>query len=258
MNSQPLDSIPMWALYFVSVAAMLASMEAGYRVNRAIHRKSPDKTDEDLGSMVSASLALLAFLLAFMVSFGANINTERRHLVVDEANAIGTTYLRAGFLDEPYQTEARDLLREYTNIRVEASLRQAQVAAVIIRSEEIYSELWVSAEKIAIESPLPTISLYISSLNEVIDRHTERLTVGASIRIPPSIVLSLSVVALFTFFLVGVQSGQGEKRNYFAYIILVMILAVVFLLIVDLDRAQEGLLRISQQPMIDLQRQLNP
>jgi hypothetical protein len=58
-------------------------------------------------------------------------------------------------------------------------------------------------------------------------------------------------------FLVGVQTGYGEKRNYLALMVLVLILAVVFFLIVDLDRALDGLLRVPQQPMIDLQRQLN-
>jgi uncharacterized membrane protein (Fun14 family) len=58
-------------------------------------------------------------------------------------------------------------------------------------------------------------------------------------------------------FLVGVQTGYGERRNYLALVVLVLILSVVFLLIVDLDRSQEGLLRVNQQAMIDLQRQLN-
>jgi len=256
MANQPLDIVPMWAMYFVTVLAMLLTMEAGYRLNRAMRRKSPDKTDVGLGGMVGASLGLLAFLLAFIVGFGANINTERRHLVVDEANAIGTTYLRAGYLAEPYRIEARDLLREYTDLRL-AGLDPTQLAAVVARSEEIHNELWASAEKIAIESPSPTTGLYLSSLNEVIDRHAERVAVGVDIRIAPSVLLGLYVVAVFTTFLVGMQSGDGEKRNYVAQIVLVLILAVVFLLIVDLDRAQEGLLQVNQQAMFDLQRQLN-
>ena len=257
MTNQPLDIVPMWAMYFVTVLAMLATMEVGYRLNKRLRRKSPDKTDVGLGGMVGASLGLLAFLLAFVVGFGSNINTERRHLVVDEANAIGTTYLRAGYLNEPYRIEARDLLREYTDLRLTA-YDGTPLATVISRSEQIHNELWASAEKIAVESPLPTISLYLSSLNEVIDRHAERVAVGVDIRIPPSVLLGLYVVALFATFLVGLQSGDGEKRNYVAHIVLVLILSVVFLLIVDLDRAQEGLLRVSQLPMIDLQRQLNP
>ena len=256
MNNQPLDFIPMWALYILTVLAMLATMELGYRLNQALRRKSPDKVDVGLGGMVGASLALLAFLLAFVVGYGANLNTERRHLEVDEANAIGTTYLRAGYLAEPYRTEARVLLREYTDLRV-AVRDNKQIAAAITRSEQIHNELWAGAEKIAVESPTPTISLYLSALNEVIDRHAERVAVGVDIRIPPSVLLGLYVVAVFATFLVGLQSGDGEKRNYLAHIVLVLILAVVFLLIVDLDRAQEGLLQVNQQAMFDLQRQLN-
>lgn len=256
MTIRLLDVIPMWALYFLTVLAMLATLEVGYRLNKASRRKSPEKTVVGLGGLVGASLALLAFLLAFVVGFGANINTERRHLVVAEANAIGTTNLRAGYLAEPYRTEARSLLREYTDLRLVA-LDPAKFVAAVTRAEEIHNELWASAEKIAIESPTPTTGLYLSALNEVIDRHTERISVGVDARIQPSILLGLYVVALFATFLVGVQSGDGEKRNYVAHVVLVLILSVVFLLIVDLDRAQEGLLRVNQHVMFDLQRQLN-
>lgn len=256
MTGQPLDLLPMWASYPLTVVAMLATMEAGYRLTRARQRKSPDKTDPGVGGVVGASLALMAFLLAFVVSFGANIFNERRQLVVAEANAIGTTYLRAGYLDEPYGTESRDLLREYTDLRL-AALDPAQRAAAITRSEEIHNELWSRAEAIAVESPWPTIGLYIASLNEVIDRHAERVAVGLDIRIPPTVLLGLYIVAMFTTFLVGLQSGYGERRNYLAMVVLVLILSVVFFLIVDLDRAQEGLMRVPQKPMIDLQRQLN-
>ena len=256
MTGQPLDVIPMWLLYILTVLAMLATMEVGYRLTRARQRKAPDAADAGVGAMSGASLALLAFLLAFVVSMGSGIATERRHLVMAEANAIGTTYLRAGYLEEPYRTESRDLLREYTALRL-AAHEGEDLATVITRSEEIHNDLWASAETMAVESPLPTISLYISAVNEVIDLHAERVAVGIDIRIPPTILLGVYLVALFTTFLVGVQTGYGEKRNYLALIVLVLILAVVFLLIVDLDRAQEGLLRVSQLPLYDLQRQLN-
>jgi len=256
MTGQPLDAIPMWLLNILTVLSRLATMEAGYRLTRARQRKSPAKGDAGVGSMVGASLALLAFLLAFVVSFGATIFNERRQLVVDEANTIGTTYLRAGYLQEPYKTDSRDLLREYTDLRLTA-LDPAQRVAAITRSEQIHDELWTRAETIAMQDPWSTTSLYIAALNEVIDLHAERVAVGLGIRVPPTILLGLYVVALLTMFLVGVQTGYGEKRNYLALMVLVLILAVVFFLIVDLDRALDGLLRVPQQPMIDLQRQLN-
>jgi hypothetical protein len=148
-------------------------------------------------------------------------------------------------------------LREYTDLRLTA-LDPAQRAVALARSEEIHNELWTGAETIAREEPWDTTSLYLASLNEVIDRHAERIAVGLGIRVPPTILLGLYLVALLTMFLVGVQTGYREKRNYLALIVLVLILAVVFFLIVDLDRAQDGLLQVPQQPLINLQRQLNP
>jgi hypothetical protein len=102
--------------------------------------------------MAGASLALLAFLLAFVVSLGSGIATERRHRVMAEANAIGTTYLRADYLDEPYKTEARALLRVYCDLRLPA-LDPAPRAPAITRSEQIHDELWTAAEAIAREDP---------------------------------------------------------------------------------------------------------
>lgn len=256
MRSQPLDTLPIWLLFLLTVLLFLLAVEAGYRLNQRWRQSSLGKTDVALGGTVGASLALLAFLLAFVVGFGTNVMSERRRLVVAEANAIGTTFLRTSYLAEPYRSEARNLLRELTDLRL-AAIDPAQAETAVARSGQIHNQLWDGAMPIAIESPTPTVSLYLSSLNEVIDRHSERIAVGVDIRIPPAVLLGLYLVALFTMFLVGVHSGDGEKRNYPAQIILALILAVVFFLIVDIDRAQEGLLLINQQALIDLQQQLS-
>lgn len=256
MTGQPLDAFPMPLLYVLTVLAMLLTMEGGYRLTKVSQRKSTDKTDAGVGALSGASLALLAFLLAFLVSLGSGIATERRNVVLAETNAISTAYLRAGYLEEPYRTESRDLLREYTDLRLVA-LDPLQGAAAVLRSEEIHNQLWASAEVIAMKNPWPTISLYLSALNEVIDMHTERVAIGVDVRVPPTVLLGAYIVALFTMFLVGVQSGYGIKRSYLAQIVLASILAVVFLLVVDLDRAQDGLLQVPQLSLYDLQRQLN-
>ena len=256
LTNQPLDAIPLGLLYILTVLAMLATMEIGYRLARARRRNSADKTDAGAGAMAAASLALLAFLLAFLVSLGSGFAAERRRLVIAEANAIGTANLRADYLDEPYRTQSRDLLREYTDMRLEAYYPTPSAAA-ITRSEEIHDELWAIVKVIAVESPLPTVALYIDSVNDLIDRHPERLAYGVDIRIPPILLLGAYVVALLTTFLVGVQSGYGEERSYLAQFVMVLILSLVLLLIVDLDRSHEGLIRVSQLPLLDLQRQLN-
>jgi hypothetical protein len=257
MMGQPLDALPIWAIYLLTVLVLLSAMELGYRLTKARQRSQSVKDDAEVGPLVGATLALLAFLLAFVVGFAANISNQRRQLVLQEANAIGTTYLRAGYLDEPYRTESKELLREYVDLRL-AAVALEQGVAVVARSEEIHNELWAIAEQVAIESPLPTISLYISSVNDVIDIHSDRIIYGIDIRVPATILLGLYIVAIFTMILVGMQSGYAEKRNLIALAALVLILSVVFLLIVDLDRSQEGLMRVPQQALYDVQSQMNP
>jgi hypothetical protein len=255
MTKQFLDTLPIWAVYPFTVVILLAAMEGGYRYAKRKQRRAPTESDAGVGAIAGATLALLAFLLAFVVGFGVNVLQERRHLVVGEANAIGTTYLRAGYLEEPYQTETRDLLSEYLDWRIAATDKD-KLAEARARSEEIHSELWAIAEEWVARDTSATTAQYVSSLNEMIDLHTERVVAGLQIRIPPMILLGMYIIALAAMFLVGLQSGYADSRNLVALFTLVLVLSAVLYLIVDLDRSQEGLLRVSYQALVDLQSSL--
>jgi hypothetical protein len=255
MTRQFLDTLPIWAVYPLTVAVLLAAMEGGYRYAVRKQRRAPATSDAGVGAISGATLALLAFLLAFVVGFGFNVMQERRTLVVSEANAIGTTYLRAGYLEEPYRTESRDLLSEYLDWRI-AATEEGKLAEARARSEEIHSELWAIAEEWVARDTSATTGQYIASLNEVIDLHTERVVVGVQLRIAPMILLTMYVIALAAIFLVGVHSGYVDKRNLVAQVTLVLVLATVLYLIVDLDRSLEGLLQVPQQALVDLKSSL--
>jgi hypothetical protein len=206
--------------------------------------------------MVGAALALLGFLLAFVTSIAIGVFNDRRQLVISEANAIGTTYLRAGLLSEPVALESRQLLREYVEMRL-AALDRSQLDRAISRSEEIHDELWIRAEAEGKANPVPTVALYIASLNEVIDLHSLRINAELGFRVPPTIVWGLYIVAVLTMALVGLHSCYSEKRNLISQVIMILILSVAFMLIIDLDRSQQGLLRIPQKALMDLQQTLN-
>jgi hypothetical protein len=253
--SQPLDLFPIgWVLVLTSVVLFL-SAEAGYLLGKRLRKRWPDRSESGVGAMVGASLALLGFLLAFITSVAVNIFNERLQLVVAEANAIGTTYLRAGYIGEPMSTESRQLLREYVDMRL-AGVDRNRLDAVVTRSEQIHDELWSRAEVVARETPSPTIALYIASLNEVIDLHTERLNIELGIRVPPVIVFGLYLVAVFTMMLIGIHGSYSEKRNLLALVVMIVILSVVFLLVVELDRSHQGLIKIPQKALLDLQRHI--
>ena len=251
-----LDLLPLWGVFLATVLFALLAIELGFRLGKAWQRRTHVEKEGVIGAMSGATLGLLAFLLAFIIGMAVNRFDNRRGLVVDEANAIGTTWLRAGYLDEPVSSESRALLREYVGIRLDA-VDPAKLAEARVRSEQIHTQLWSRAEVVAranIQSPL--VALYVESLNEMIDIHTKRAVAVLSSRLPGSLWLGIYSVAFLTMMLVGLQSSYGERQNWLSLVVLVLVFAVVLTLIVDLDRPLEGLLSVSQQAMLDLQAQL--
>ena len=255
LNNQPLDLLPIWSVYILTVVVFFLAAEAGFKLGKPVQKRWPDQSEASVGALVGAALALLGFLLAFVTSIAIGNFNQRRQLVVSEANAIGTTYLRAGYLAVPYGVKSRELLREYVNLRIKA-LDQAETKTAIARSEQIHDELWLLAEEVARENSGPTIALYLTALNQVIDLHTERLSAELGFRVPPIILLGVYLVAVMTMILIGVYDSYREKHNMIALVMVVLIVSVVFLMIIDMDRSNVGLLQIPQKALIDLQQKL--
>ena len=193
-------------------------------------------------------------MLAFTFGMAASRFEVRRELVIDEANAIGTTYLRAGLLPEPYRGEVRRLLREYVSVRLEA-IRPGKLSESISRSEELQSQLWSQAAAVGEKNPASiVVGLFIGSLNEVIDLHAKRLALGVRNRIPSPIWAALYFMAVLGTAAMGYHAGLAGSGRSLAIVALVLAFSAVMTLIADLDRPQAGLLRVSQQTMLDLQR----
>jgi hypothetical protein len=256
VTTQPVEMLPPWSIFLLTALFLLLAFEAGLRLGKFIQQRWPDKYEAGVGTKVGAALTILALLMAFVINFSISVFNERRQLVVSEANAIGTAYLRAGYLTEPYKGEARRLLRDYLSSRLEV-IDPAKAGAAIARSEGIQDTLWRSAEELARDAPLPTVSLYILSLNEIIDLHTERINAEMGFRVPLSIILGLLGVSAMTMILLGINDGYHERNNRLALIVLVVILSLIFLLFAGLDRSNVGLIRVPVKPLIDLQQRLS-
>lgn len=252
-----LDRFPIWAIYLLTVGLALLVAELGFRVGVRVRRRDPAALK---GSMISAVvgslLGLLAFLLAVSIGISLDQFNTRRQLVVTEANAIGTSYLRAGFLDEPDETTARELLAEYVDWRLSA-LQPEKLDEAIRRSEAIHNELWTMIEQRASELPDSVmLGLYVNAVNEVIDVHSLRVVAQYSLRIPPLAWLVFWGTTVLSFFLVGIASSADGQRNIIGILLFALALAAVLSLLVDLDRVQEGLINVGQKALLDLQRQL--
>ena len=242
--------IPLWALYIITVLVVFLSLEAGYWAGSLRSRTAAKEKDAPVGGLVGATLGLLAFLLAFTFGAASNRYDMRRQLVLQEANVIGTAYLRADFLPAPRRAEARNARVAYAKLRaqgVTALLRPEAIA----ESSALGERLWNTAVSVGAQSPSPITSLFIQSVNAVIDLDAERITAGRNL-IPPSIWGGLLVLTVLSMAAMGYQFGLSGLRSWGETILLVLAFTLVILLIVDLDRPQSGVIQVSQQPMLEL------
>ena len=251
----PLDFLPLWGLSVATLLIVLFSIECGYRLGRYRHKRSEEEKESPVGSMAGATLGLLAFLLAFTFGLAANRFDTRRQLLLDEANALGTTWLRAGFVPE-HRQEIRALLREYVDVRLEG-VRSGKAQEGMRRSEQLHNQLWAQAVDLAEKNPASiAVGLFVQSLNEVIDLHSKRVAAAFLSRIPVAVWATLFALAALALAAMGYHGGLAGTSRSPAILVVALSFSVVIWLIADLDRPLEGSLRVSQQPMIDLRNSM--
>lgn len=243
-----------WVALGVTVLVLLAMTEAGYRVGTRIQAAKGTGYKEQIGAIQGAVLGLLGLLLGFTFAMALQRYDKRRDLVLQEANAIGTTYIRASLLPGAQQAPARDLLRRYVEVRLKYQLladEAANLAEGMRLSMEIESELWRHATQAAKEAPNDITATFIESLNEMIDTDAERIATGRA-RIPGEVSLLLLVVAGFGSFTSGYSSGAQGGRTILSGLLMPLLLTAIIVLIFDLAHPLQGLIGISQQPLIEL------
>jgi len=240
-----------WVVYAGTIALFLLVGWCSYRLG-CRKREPADATEQShLGIALGGLLGLLGLLLAFTFGMAGSRFDARKALVIEEANAIGTAYLRVDLLPESQRAEARGLLRRYVDARL-LGVQPGKMEEAIATSLRLQNQLWSLATRAAQTSPSLMTGLYIQSVNEVIDIHTKRLTLAARNPIPTSILATLYFVTLLMLALIGYENGRVGVRIRLAELVMVITLATVVGLIMDLDRSAEGLLRVSQQAMLDL------
>ena len=182
----------------------------------------------------------------------------RRGLVLAEANAIGKTYLQADYLPQPATDQMRALLREYLPLRV-ATDDRAQVQANIQRSMELHTEMWAIAAEVARSGHSPDlVSSFGESLTEIVSLNESRIVSGMYARVPETVLALLLVGSALSLGMVGYSAGLTGRRSVLSAVVLVVALGAVLTLVIDLDRPQEGFLRVSQQALLDVQKWIGP
>jgi len=226
----------------------------GYRI-----RARPAGSHDSVGVVQATLLGLVGLLLAFGLTMAVGRYDNRRAIVVQESNDIGTTFLRAQMLSEPSRTDSLELLRGYADLAVDLA---NQVPGSDHFDEDVADigdaqrHLWsIAGDAVRADPEGTTPRLYIETLNAMIDSHNDRVT-SLSNRVP-STVLILQVVG--SAIAIGVLSlylallGRGVITSLVATIVVILILFTSF----DLDRPHRGLITVPGSALVAARDAMN-
>jgi hypothetical protein len=243
------------AIFLASLVFILAATEIGRRLGA----QSGNKGSNTASMLAGAALGLLALMIGFTFAMTLSRFEARRDALLKEANAIGTTALRARMLPENQRREIFALLQDYVKIRLdltEGALSGAELTSAIDRSNALQEKLWQQAMAAAAanETMVPA-GLFIQTLNEMIDAQETRLTALRN-RVPDVVILALFAVAAVAGAFAGYASVLETGRAVIAVYVMGLVVTSVIMLILDLDRPTAGFIDVSQQPMIDVARSI--
>ncbi len=266
-----LDFIPLWAIFLGSAMLVVASIEAGFLIGNWRAKRTKKSDLPNTGGSVAATLGLLAFMLAF--TFGSTTNRwdERKGLVLDEANAIGTAYLRTELLPEPQQTEIKHLLESYLDLRIGLANEnkdkqlstvkklgefERTIESALSRSNRLQSSIWNEAMAAYRVQPTPGTGLFITAINEVFDIQQVRVTKAFDQRMPMVFWVTLYSLAILSMALSGYDAGLARGGRTQAPWVVAFAFSSVLLLIFALDRPQTS--AVNQAPLVELRHSMTP
>jgi len=241
-------------LTLVLLAVMVGAAAVGLLVGRSL-RESREKVSESFGVLQAALLGFTALILAFGLSLAVGRYDSRRQAVVQDANAIGTTYLRAQTLPEPIRSRSLTLIARYTDVELRLSHVVPGSAAAnktVAEGSALQRPLWSLAAQAVQQQPVATAPrLYEDSLNAMIDEQTVRVA-ALSNRVPTEVLLLEIVGAAVALGLLGLHVGV-LGRGMVAVLLAATTVALLLYVSFDLDRPTRGLIQVPDTPLVQLQ-----
>jgi hypothetical protein len=233
-----------------ALVGMLAiALEAGFRAGRRASGGTDEAVTGQMGAIQGAVLGLLGLLLAFSFGAAGTRFIDRQQLIVQEANAIGTAYLRADLLDEPYRSALRAALEEYTAHRIALSerLRSGISATAEAEIARFHARIWDAARGGVVARPAATLAV-LPPVNEVIDLHATRVATGM-MHLPTLVVGLLIGCSVLSTGVIGYGCGLGGRRNEPLTLSLALLIGTALWITIDLDQPRGGLIRVNDAPL---------
>ena len=229
--------------------AVLASLEIGYRFGKRASEAQQDASHEGTGTIEAAVFALFGLLIAFTFGGATSRLDTRRQQIVEEANAIGTAYLRLDLLPAADQPDMRRWMREYVDARLDAFDKLPDRAAAnvdFLRANELQKKIWTRAiEASRRDTTQDTSRVLLPALNEMFDITTAR-AVALDTHLPSLIFFLLISVALLSGLLAGHSMAMRKTRSWLHMILYSAVVAITIYTVLDLEYPRQGLIRLHE------------
>ncbi len=256
------DLIPIWFLLIGTVGLMVLFIEYGFRLGRNAQATAKKAQTSQVRAIMGAGLGLLAFMLAFTFSTAQSHFEARVQNLAEEARIARNAFMQADMMKEPERTQAKQLLREYIELRSVGKLGDVKaveqdLAESLRVSEQIQKDLWLLAVqaggyKSKNLAATERNSMLMASVLALTDIHYTRVHSAVMNRIPLTIWITLYLMAVLAMIIMGYQAGLTGKRSPVATITLALAFSSVIILISDLDRPVMSFFEINNQLLLDL------
>jgi hypothetical protein len=238
------------------IIGVVAVHEIGFWLG-LLTRSADEPFDRQVALVRTSIAALVAFLIGFAFSGAASRFIDRLDIIVNEANALGTAYLRADTLAEPQRGELRAALREYTADRVTLLSREGrnQIEPLLGKVSGLHGRMWRSAIKGA-QDNAPLMAIVLPPINQIIDLHSTHLAMARR-HLPIPIMTALLGTAAIGVGMLGFGDGRVGRRFSVLDSVYGVVLAVALWMTIDLDYPGIGIIRVSNLPVVETLAAMN-
>jgi len=240
---------PVWAVFLLIFLVNLLALEVGFRVGLKQQERWHDVDAEGGNLVLTSMLALLGLMLAFTFSAGIDRSDKRKAAAIDEANALGTAFLRTSLVEEPGRTALQNELLDYARTRIVVRERmdsREERQAFVQETLGAQAKIWPTAQTILRQREADvTTPLFLRAINDVLDQQTIRLEAALD-RHPPQVLSMLILIAVASLAVAGFNAGIRGIMSRWRMTIFAAVLAGVMYIIVDLDRPYSGFIQMTQ------------
>jgi hypothetical protein len=239
-------------VFVLSLIVMWLSVQGGAFIRRL--RSTPEEDRDDLGLVTNASLTLLALIIGFSFSMAVSRYDQRKNYEEEEANAIGTEYVRADLLPPADAAKVHNLLGQYLDQRILFyTVRDlTRLQQIDKDTAQLQNDMWSVVQHAGAAQPTPVLALVVSGMNDVLNRQGYTQAAWWN-RIPTGAWTLMAALAICCSVLIGYGA---HRRETLLFTVLPFVVSVAFFLIADIDSPRRGVIRVAPQNLTSLSQSL--